>query len=248
MANEGFTKDKLNDDVSKHSNGPKVPGPMLEILISIGLGLIGLFILLAVVRFIAHLSLHSLILFFLYVAGLICWGVGVFLNWNALTPQKTIKYSAATLITSFVCIALLLLFNLLGTLRLPALALLLLQMIAGFVWLYVGRKKRYLEETIRVNNKAQYDYQQKINAYREVVGEDPTEETEAMLFAQAIELQLLKAPASAQFCALEQMSFGILPNGAYRVSGFVDAQNSYGAMVRCNEPRCCRAELLPVSH
>ena len=54
---------------------------------------------------------------------------------------------------------------------------------------------------------------------------------EAKLFAQAIELQLLKAPATAQFCSLEEMT--VTSSGdVYIVGGYVDSQNSYGAVVR----------------
>lgn len=55
--------------------------------------------------------------------------------------------------------------------------------------------------------------------------------TEAKLFAQSVELQLLKAPASAKFCSLEEMTVTEI-NGVYTVSGYVDSQNSYGAMIR----------------
>lgn len=54
---------------------------------------------------------------------------------------------------------------------------------------------------------------------------------EAKLFAQAVELQLLKAPATAQFCSLEEMTVTTMGD-VYVVSGYVDSQNSYGAIVR----------------
>lgn len=54
---------------------------------------------------------------------------------------------------------------------------------------------------------------------------------EAKLFAQAVELQLLKAPATAQFCSLEEMTV-TTTGDVYVVSGYVDSQNSYGAIVR----------------
>lgn len=54
---------------------------------------------------------------------------------------------------------------------------------------------------------------------------------EAKLFAQAVELQLLKAPATAQFCSLEEMTVTSMGD-VYVVSGYVDSQNSYGAIVR----------------
>ena len=57
------------------------------------------------------------------------------------------------------------------------------------------------------------------------------ETTEAKLFSQSVELLLLKAPASAMFSPLEEMSVSLL-EGVYTVNGWVDSQNSYGAMIR----------------
>lgn len=84
-----------------------------------------------------------------------------------------------------------------------------------------------------ISSKAQFDYQQRLNSYRESSGE-PNEEIEAKLFAQAVELQLLKAPSSAKFSALEQTGATKLTNGVYLIVGFVDSQNSYGAVIRTN--------------
>ena len=64
-------------------------------------------------------------------------------------------------------------------------------------------------------------------------GEVLSESMEAALFAQCVELQKLKAPATAVFPDLDEMIV-IGGDGRYEVSGYVDSQNASGVMIREN--------------
>lgn len=88
----------------------------------------------------------------------------------------------------------------------------------------------YTTDNNPYQNAAQHDFTQRKKAAEESSGNIDTN-TEAKLFAQSLELQLLKAPSTAKFCSLEEMTV-IEANGIYTVSGYVDSQNSYGAIVR----------------
>ena len=75
-------------------------------------------------------------------------------------------------------------------------------------------------------------YKKKVKQYVEQ-GKELSEAEEAALFAECVELQLLKAPATAIFPDFDEMVIQG-QNGHYSVSAFVDAQNSNGAMIRTN--------------
>lgn len=80
--------------------------------------------------------------------------------------------------------------------------------------------------------RAEMAFKKKLKIYQEK-GEVLTESMEAALFAQCVELQILKAPASAVFPDLDEMIVNGR-DGKYVVSGYVDAQNPNGAMLREN--------------
>ena len=83
--------------------------------------------------------------------------------------------------------------------------------------------------------QAQSAFKKKLKEYNES-GQTADELTEAKLFAQAVELLVLKSPASAIFSPVEDMSAvcqdEVYQDEIYLVQGWVDSQNSYGAMIR----------------
>jgi hypothetical protein len=85
--------------------------------------------------------------------------------------------------------------------------------------------------------KTQMIYAQNADAiFKKIISEENAteeidKETEVKLYAKAVETMLLKTPSTAKFCTLEEMIV-INNNEIYQVSGYVDSQNSYGAMIR----------------
>lgn len=57
-------------------------------------------------------------------------------------------------------------------------------------------------------------------------------EWEAAFQCQQYAKSMLKAPATASFLAIRSQEKRALPNNKYRVRAYVDAQNSFGALIR----------------
>ena len=112
--------------------------------------------------------------------------------------------------------------------------------LAGVIWLVifivfliialVGGKKNRSRGVAATPTQAYKSYEKRIAELKETdVVID--EATEAKLFAISFQELLLVAPASAKFAPLEEISC-VAENDVYIVSGYVDSQNSYGAMIR----------------
>ena len=89
-----------------------------------------------------------------------------------------------------------------------------------------AKKLKAISETALVQfNKKIDEYASNGSALNEI--------QEAALFAQCLECGVLKAPATAVFPGLDEMK--VTADGEnYLVSGYVDAQNSYGGFMRTN--------------
>ena len=83
----------------------------------------------------------------------------------------------------------------------------------------------------QVSSKAQFDFSKRLEEFQKDSAKIIDEGIEAKLFAQAVEAQTLKAPATAVFANIDEMTV-THDNGVYIVAGWVDSQNSYGAMIR----------------
>lgn len=57
-------------------------------------------------------------------------------------------------------------------------------------------------------------------------------DSEAWTCAKKAVKDSLKSPSSAKFCSITDATVTHIGNGRYRVSGWVDAENSFGAVIR----------------
>ncbi len=57
---------------------------------------------------------------------------------------------------------------------------------------------------------------------------------DAWVCAQDIVKKSIKTPSTAKFCSYSEATITDLGDDNYRVEGYVDAQNTYGAVIRSN--------------
>lgn len=58
--------------------------------------------------------------------------------------------------------------------------------------------------------------------------------SEYITMAKSFVKEVLKAPTTAEFCSFSEFAVATSEEGVIRVKGYVDAQNSFGAMIRTN--------------
>lgn len=117
----------------------------------------------------------------------------------------------------------------------------LILIVAGIVFIVIALIKRNKET--KQNNReiqsataavmsvqVQAEYNRRLASFCKG-GIDADEYTQAKLFAQAAQTLSLLAPSTAVFADLNEMIIA-MENGMYTVTGWVDAQNNYGVMIR----------------
>jgi len=83
-----------------------------------------------------------------------------------------------------------------------------------------------------ISQKAQFAFQNYVTQYENESGLIATDSIQAIYFAMAVKLQQLKTPATAKFCELEEVTLTEIGENIYSVSGYVDAQNIFGTIIR----------------
>lgn len=97
------------------------------------------------------------------------------------------------------------------------------------MWFNSSKKPQDPSQTT-YNLRAQTEYQKKLSAFTKENG-SPTDTQDAILYAQAYQMQIIKNPAAAKFPSMDEFSVSV-NEGTYAVAGYLDATNSYGAQVR----------------
>lgn len=90
--------------------------------------------------------------------------------------------------------------------------------------------ERKIAASTAMSKQAQIEYNKKLAAYSKN-GAPADEKAQAKLFAQAVQTLTLKAPSTAVYSDLNETAIAE-NDGIYTVTGWVDAQNTYGAMMR----------------
>lgn len=90
--------------------------------------------------------------------------------------------------------------------------------------------RREQAERDKEQAKEKTELDARVAAY--VDGAEGRKAEEAQTFVHSLVLGLLKSPASAKFSEEECHPVGTIHNHLYRVHGFVDSQNGFGAMLR----------------
>lgn len=106
---------------------------------------------------------------------------------------------------------------------------------------FSNEKEKYCEthyqEIIDITNMLEEDYQQSTSSnssYTDSYSGSSARHTDSEAFscAKAIVKSKLKSPSTAKFCWITDATITHLGNGEYMVTGWVDAQNSFGATIR----------------
>ena len=97
---------------------------------------------------------------------------------------------------------------------------------------YVNGRPAYEDEEKEDNQKPSNDNSDKES--NEEVSSARHTDSEAWVCAQKIVKDSLKSPSSAKFCSMSDATITHLGNGKYKVTGWVEAQNSFGTVLRKN--------------
>ena len=101
----------------------------------------------------------------------------------------------------------------------------------NIIFVYITKDNMLSE--ISVNFNPIYKNNKVLNKVVAFTRITPDEETECQFICQKTVKKMLKSPSSAKFCGYADYSW-IKENGIITAQGFVDSENSFGAMIRTN--------------